>query len=180
MSEKKDYINFKTPLGKARYPKLDKQDVYKGNDVGFKFGLTFDDPKDLAAIEAQVEAATKKWFPGRKAPKFTPIREDKEGNVYVEFKAFKKRPVFTAKGVKLDDASSEKIAARIGGGSIVRLSVSITESNGGIAGYFNSIQLAKLVERGSGDSFEAVEGFDEPEDTAGFGDVSAEADGLDI
>lgn len=180
MSKKTEYINFKTPIGKARYPKLEKQDVYDGKEVGYKFGLILEDA-DLAQVQAQVDEAVKTLLGSPKnGPKFTPIREDKEGNPYVEFKSFKKKPVFTAKGVKLDDESSEKIAARIGGGSLARLSVSLCASNKGIAGYFNSIQLVKLVEKGSGDSFEAVEGFDEPEDEGGFGDVSAEANGLDL
>lgn len=165
---KQDYINFTTPLGVARYPKLEKQDTYEGKEVGFKIGLIFKDQKDLDAIEAKIaEAATAGGLNPSKL-RFSPIREDKEGNAYVEFKSFKPRPVFGPKGQKL----SEDTRSSIGGGSILRLNVALTSSNKGVTGYFNSIQIAKLVKKGEGGGFDQLEGYDdEPTGDEGFGDL---------
>jgi hypothetical protein len=172
---KQQYINLVTPLGKARYPKLAKQDVYEGKEVGYKCGITFDDEKVQAKFEAQVEEAIRTLLPtvGRKGPKFSPMREDRDGNTYFEFKSYKKVPLFGAK-------ASEKLPEEtvVGGGSVVRLKVSLTASNGGVTGYMNAIQVAKL-EQGGGDGFDDLEGYDDDQGSdEGFSDVSGEA--LDI
>jgi hypothetical protein len=174
---KQQYFDIVTPLGKARYPKLDKQDVYEGKEVGYKIGVILSEA-DLAKVEAEVEKVTKAGgFTDRKRPKFTPIREDKDGNPYVEFKSYKLVPLFGPKGgVKLP----EDTRAILGGGSIIRVRGSMTISNGGITAYMNSIQVGKLVERQSGgfdDLDDGYEDFDHGDDSD-MGDIN-DAD-LDI
>lgn len=173
MADKKTYISFMTPLGRARYPKLDKQDVYEGKEVGYKLDIVFDDA-DLAKIKKAIEDAQKQLFPnGQKKNKNTPIREDKDGNEYVTFKSYQKVPLFGAKG-------SQKLPEDtiVGGGSLVRAKVSLTEGNGHLVGYMNAVQVAEL-KRGGGDSFDDLDGFDSGSDDTDFSDVGGDGD-LDI
>lgn len=169
---KNEYISFITPLGRARYPKLDKQDVYEGKEVGYKCGIIFDED-DLATVEAAFDDAVKQLFPKGKRPKGTPLRQDKDGNPYVEFKSYQKVPLFAAKGNKKLPEDT-----RLGGGSTIRAKVSLTVGNGYLVGYLNAIQVAELVKGGDAGGFDDLEGFENPADEDGFGDV--DDGGLDI
>lgn len=173
---KQEYIEIVTPLGKARYPKLDKQDTYEGKEVGYKIGIILED-EALEKVRAQIDAAVKTLLPnaGKKGPKFTPLREDKDGNEYLEFKSYKKTPLFGPKNNKLPEGTAEKL----GGGSIIRIKGSMTASNGGVVGYLNGIQIAKLVERGTGGFEELDEGSYEEFASEGFDEVEGDG-GLDI
>src|ERR1044072_8273179 len=170
---KGEYLKLMTPLGKARYPKLEKQDTYDGEEVGYKLGMTFDDPKSWAVIKKAVKEAQAKLAPGKKV-KGTIIRTYKDGNEYIEFKSYKKTPVFGRKaGEKLPE---DKI---LGGGSIIRVDASLTFKNGYITGYMNGVQVAKFIEKGSGGAFDDLEGFDDDasdDESAPFDDVDGDED----
>lgn len=172
---KSESISYVTPLGRARYPKLDKQDVYEGKEVGYKLGIIFDDA-DFKRVENAINEAIAKLAPEGKLRKgkATPIKEDKEGNQYVEFKTYQKVPLFGAKGsVRLPEGTI------VGGGSLVRAKVTFRcdqKTNGHLVGYLNSVQVAELV-KGGGAGFDDVEGFDTP-DHEGFEDTDTDA--LDI
>lgn len=170
---KQEYISFVTPLGRARYPKLDKQDVYEGKEVGYKLGLIFEND-DLKKVEKVFEDAIKQLTGGAlKKGKATPLKEDKEGNAYVEFKSYRKVPLFAAKGgVKFPEDT------KLGGGSLVRAKVSLGIGNGHLVGYLNGVQVAELKQGGSEGGFDDLDGFEQPEMAGGFDDVAG--DDLDI
>ncbi|MBB4039139.1 hypothetical protein GGR34_000774 [Microvirga flocculans] len=172
MADKKEYVSFITPLGRARYPKLDKQDTYEGKEVGYKCDLVLDDA-DMAKVQKIIDDAVKQLAPGGKLKngKKTPIREDEEGNKFLTFKSYNKVPLFKAKGK--DKYPEDTI---LGGGSLIRMKVSLTIGNGHLVGYMNAIQVAEL-KQGSDGGFDDLEGFDNDDDDS-FGD---EGDGdLDI
>jgi hypothetical protein len=172
---KNEYVSFVTPLGRARYPKLDKQDVYEGKEVGFKIGLMVEDG-DLARVQKTIDDAIKQLAPKGKLNngKKTPLREDKDGNAYLEFKSYRKTPLFGPKG-------SQKLPenTKLGGGSLIRVKASMTILNGHLVGYMNAIQVAEL-KQGGGDDFDDLDGFDDTssDDSDGFSDVGG--DDLDI
>lgn len=171
---KQDYISFVTPLGRARYPKLDKQDMYEGKEVGYKLDIIFDDA-DLAKVQAFIDDAVSKLAPNGKLAKNkqTPIREDKDGNSFFTAKSYNKVPLFGTKGnVKLPDTTI------VGGGSTVRAKVSVKIGNGHLVAYLNSVQVAEL-KSGSGDGFDDLDGFEDNTDGA-FDDVAGNGDDLDI
>jgi len=169
---KKDYVHFTTPLGRARYPKLDQQDVYEGKEVGYKVGLILDDD-DLPAVQKIIDDAVKQLVPGGKLKngKRTPIREDKDGNPYLEFKSYNKVPLFGAKGNKKLPEDT-----KVGAGSKLRVKVSLTVGNGHLVGYMNAIQVAEL-KQGADGGFDDLDGFDNSSDDSDFGDDDG---GLDI
>jgi len=179
MAQKKEYVNLTSPLVVARYPKLGQQDVYDGKEVGYKLGCLPHDEAAWEKFKSDIEEASEKLTKaaGKKTAKFTPVREDKEGNEYIEFKSYKKVPLFAPKGGK---KLPEGTLAKIGGGSLLRVQVSLTFSNGGVTGYMNSIQLAKLVEKGEG-GFDDLDVDDIDVPDQGFDDVDeGDGDGLDL
>lgn len=172
MSDKKEYVSLTTGVGKARYPKLDKQDTYEGKEVGYKCGIVLEG-KALARTKKDIEDAIKKLAPGGKlkAGKKSPLRETEEGEVYIEAKSYNKVPLFKANG---EDKFPE--GTKLGGGSTIRMKLSLTMGNGHLVAYMNSIQVGNLVE-GSADGFDPMDGFDE-DDTDDEG--TSEGDDLDI
>lgn len=170
---KEDYVSFVTPLGRARYPKLHQQDVYEGKEVGYKCDIVFDDA-DFAKVEKIINDAVKQLAPKGKLNngKRTPIREDNEGNKYLTFKSYNKVPLFKAKGK--DKYPEDTI---LGGGSLIRMKVSVAIKNGHLTGYLNAIQVAEL-KQGSDGGFDDLDGYEGGDDDS-FGDDGDDGD-LDI
>jgi len=173
---KKDYYSFVTPLGRARFPKLDKQDMYEGKEVGYKLGIVFEG-EALKKVQAEVEKAIAALTGGSglKKGKKTPLREDeKNDTTYFEAKSYKLVPLVGAK-------ASQKLPAgtKVGGGSLVRAEVSLSIGNGHLVAYMNGVQVAEL-KQGGGSGFDDLDGFDDQPDveSEGFSDVGA--DDLDI
>jgi hypothetical protein len=172
MSDKKDYVSLNTGLGKARYPKLDKQDTYEGKEVGYKCGLVLEG-KALAEAKKDIDAAIAKLAPGGKlkAGKKSPLRETEDGTFYIEAKSYNKVPLFKPKGGEKFPEST-----KLGGGSTIRMKLSLTLGNGHLVAYMNAIQVAELVSGGS-DGFDDLDGYEQPEeDDSSFGDT----DDLDL
>lgn len=172
MSDKKEYVYIQTGVGKARYPKLDKQDTYQGKEVGYKCGIILEG-KALARTKKEIEDAIKTLAPGGKlkAGKLSPLRETDEGEFYVEAKSYNKVPLFRANG---EDKFPE--GTKLGGGSTIRMKLSLTMGNGHLVAYINSIQVGTLVEGGGSDGFDPMDGFDEENDD----EDTSEGDDLDI
>jgi hypothetical protein len=158
MSDKKQYVSFQTPVGKARYPKLDKQDEYKGKEVGYKCGILLE-AKDVPKVKKTIADAIKTLLPGGKLKEGnkSPLNETADGEWYIEAKSYKKVPHFMANGK--DEYPS---SIRLGGGSTIRMKLSLSEGNGHLVAYINSVQIGKLIEKGH-DGFDAMDGFDEDE-----------------
>jgi hypothetical protein len=166
---------FITPVGLARYPKLDEVDVFqpldkKGKPSGaekrrYVTGIIFSDT-DLAEVQAKLKAKAKELLPDCENPKL-PIKKDKKtGQLFLEATSGEKyRPaVFDAKNNKIPGGLA------IGGGTKMKLDVSINAYEGfggGINLYMNAVQVLDLVEKGVGKSnFGEEEGYahenDEP------------------
>lgn len=165
MSDKKDYYRFVTPFSTARYPKLDKQDTYEGKEVGYKCDMNLEGDV-LAEIQKHEAAAIAQLAPGGKMKngKKTFLRETDDGDFFLTAKSYNKVTLFGAKGKqKLPEDTV------VGGGSTIRMKVSVTIGNGHLVAYINSIQVAKLVEGGA-------DGFDDADD---YVDDQAEDEGFD-
>jgi hypothetical protein len=178
MAKKERFI---TPVGLARYPKLDEVDVYqpldkKGKPSGaekrrFITGIIFSDT-DLAAVQARLKAKAAELLPDCESPKL-PIKKDKKtGQLFLEATSGEKyRPaVFDAKNNKIPGGLA------IGGGTKMKLDVSINAYEGfggGINLYMNAVQVLDLVEKGVGKSnFDEAEGYahEAPAETADHND----------
>jgi hypothetical protein len=177
---KKVYVNFVTPLGTARFPKLHKKDVYKGKETKYVLDIVFDDA-ETAKVKDAIKAAHKQIF-GSEKPESTPWKKktDKKTGQPVEYlHATTKNicPLFMKDGqTKLPEG---KILT---GGSKIRAKISFTEGNGHLVAYVNAVQVAKLVEYDGGGGFDELEGFDDDDDAGGSdtGFDSVEDDDLDI
>jgi hypothetical protein len=172
MSDKTQYVNIVTGVGKARYPKLDKQDTYNGQEVGYKCGIVLEG-KALARAKKDIDDAIAKLAPGGKLKKDkkSPLRETEDGEFFIEAKSYNKVPLFKANG---EDKFPE--GTKLGGGSTIRMKLSLKMGNGHLVAYMNSIQVGVLVE-GSSDGFDAMDGF---EDTDNDDEDTSEGDDLDI
>jgi hypothetical protein len=177
LADKKVYVNFVTPPGTARFPKLHKKDVYKGKETKYVLDLTFG-PEEAKIVKAAIKDAQKKIF-GSTAPDGHPWKKKtdkktKEDIEYFHTTSGRVVPIFMKDGqTKLPEG---KI---LGGGSKVRCKISFTEGNGYLVAYVNAVQVAKLVEGGGDGGFEEwEEDGDDGSSQDGFG--AMDDDDLDI
>lgn len=186
MSKKERFV---TPVGIAVYPKLNTVDVYqpvdkKGRPSGAEKRRYITrlalEQADLAKVQAFLKQKAKELLPDIDEPKLPIKKNKKDGSLTLEATSGEKyRPaVFDAKNNKIPPS------VIIGGGSKIRLDVSINGYDGfggGINLYINAVQVLELVEGGqSKSSFEEAEGFVvDPEVVEGFGatEASGEAKG---
>lgn len=166
MAKKERFI---TPVGIARYPKLDAIDVFqpldkKGRPNGaekrrYITGIIFSE-SDLEGVKSKLSAKAAELIPDCENPKL-PIKKDKKtGQFFLEATSGEKfRPT-------VFDAKNNKIPAglAIGGGSKIKLDLSINAYEGfggGINLYMNAVQVLELVEKGEGKSnFGEEDGFE--------------------
>lgn len=168
-SKKKSvYINFVTPIGIARFPKIDAPDTTgQYADNKYKTELVLDDA-DTKAFKKVLQDAVKQLLPNEKNVRIPIKTSKKDGVVSFIFKSHKK-PVIV-------DAARNRVpeGVAIGPGSRIRISGSLTdyESRGdyGITAYFDACQVIELRER-----HDATKAFDAVEDGFKATDVAPEA-----
>ena len=159
MNEKKrEAIQFITPFGTLRYPKVSQPDT-KGAYAGgkFKTDIVFGDD-DFAIVEKAVTEAAAKLLPAVKNPRLPLFTERGEGKG-IRLRCEHRPVVFDAKNKRLPED------VLIGGGTIARVAATIFAysigSNTGIGIRLGKIQVKELVEYQGGDAspFDETEGF---------------------
>jgi hypothetical protein len=171
------FVKYTTPVATAVWPKLDKPDVFtpkKGEaKVRYKINLEFE-PEVAAQVKSDIEAliAKNKLDVGKNQNSPWQSVKDKDGKETGEFTLYafsgadRKPPVFDAKNRKLPDGVA------VGGGSQVKVNVTINAYDGFGGGYnlyINAVQVVELVEKGGASSpFEATDGYKFEAEDEGF------------
>jgi len=159
MNEKKpEAIQFITPFGTLRYPKLSQPDN-KGAyaDGQFKTDIVFS-YDDFVIVEKAVTEAAAKLLPAVKNPRLPLFTECEEGKG-IRLKCEHRPAVFDAKNNRLPED------VLVGGGTIARVAATIFAykigSNTGIGIRLGKVQVKELVEYQGGDAspFDETEGF---------------------
>lgn len=181
------------PAGIAVFPKLDQVDVYqpvdkKGRPNGAEKRRYITRVKFSDEDHRKVDAFLKKCAAelGVEDGKLPWKKDKKDGSLsLVATSGAKYRPpVFDAKNRKVDPG------VVIGGGSKIRLDVSVNPYDGfggGINLYINAVQLLELKQSDFGKSrFEETEGFaggsdekDDDEETGSFGEADTSSEDMD-
>ncbi len=186
MSQKKVYEKLLTPIGVAKYPRLNKPETEvngKPCEPRYKITLVLDE-KDKGVAEfiadlnkrqaAAIAAAKKTLKPGKKLTENDTVKPhlDDEDNVVdgkweITAKTSAVAKDGTPKSVVMFDAKGKPVkGAKVGGGSRVKLSVTPSEYNStmgaGVALYLNAVQIIELVEFTGGGSAKS-HGFGEEE-----------------
>ena len=162
------YINFVTPKGVARFPKLDQPDT-KGEyaDNKYKTEIVLSEA-DTKAFKAKALEAAKQLLPGVKNPRIPiKVKETKDGETVTSF-IFKRH---ADKGKPaLFDAKRAPVNVKVGGGSVIKVGGSFAAyekgANKGITAYLDAVQIIELKEGfdarsmfSDEDGFEASESF---------------------
>ena len=159
MNEKKSQsIQFITPFGTLRYPKVSQPDT-KGAyaDGKFKTDIVFSDD-DFAIVEKAVTEAAAKLLPAAKNPQLPLFTEWEEGKG-IRLRCEYRPAVFDAKNTRLPED------VLIGGGTVARIAATIFAykigSNTGIGIRLGKVQVKELVQYQGGDAspFDETEGF---------------------
>ena len=163
------YVRYTTPVGTARFPKLNEPDTFKGNSA-YKVDLIITE-EEANSITQKLEAE----FPDLMARGInTPIQQTRNGKdddapmVWI----LRAKSGQTDRPMRMFDCNPKSnggprpITVNVGPGSRIRLSVSFGSNHEDyITAYLNSVQVGELAEMGSG--FDDIEG--------GFVDDSIEA-----
>jgi hypothetical protein len=218
-TEKKQLEKITTPAGIAKYPKLNKPETEVNGQAldkpRFTVGLILDEKdkgvkelrEKLETLHASVVSAAekkKKADPKRKAkqliihPVVRPVVDDEGNEVAGKFEIRAKTNAENKDGdikvITMFDAKGKPTKANVGGGSKLRLSVSLGEFDTaigcGVALYLNAVQILDLKTWGGGGDasshgFSEEEGYEDsgsgnadetvPEDAATGGDEGEEA-----
>lgn len=165
-----------SPVVKARFPNLAEARRYRDPETKqeegepfFNIGGILSD-KDEPSVRKAFEDALKQLKPAKSKATKVPLSEDaKSGEIFISAKSSDKfKPlVVDARNHKLSDEA----IAKLGGGSLVRLYLTLSYYkkgvNEGLTAYLNQVQVIKYVERGDNgasafdevkDGFEADEG----------------------
>lgn len=163
-------VNFTTPIGVARYPKISQPDTtgdYADNK--YKTDVVFS-AEDLKAVKKVLTDFGKKEFGDKTFD--IPVREHKDketGEVvtFVRFKSARKPMIIDAKRNRVPDGVD------IGGGSKIRVGGTLNTykkgGNSGVNVYLNAVQVIELQTGFNLNDFEEVEDGFEVE-TSGDGD----------
>lgn len=178
MAKKTEYVDYVTPKGVARFPKIIEPDTGNEYSTGkHQTELVFT-PEDHAAFLATAKAAAKKLAPHLTDPKlpFKSKEDKKTKEVVLSFiaKTSKRPPIFDAKKNKITPKN-------IGPGSILKLVGAFAYykkgPNEGITAYLNAVQVIDLKEGfdvsnafGVEDGYDGADAVDD--DAAGFSDES--------
>ncbi len=184
----KDKVSVVTPIGIAKYPKVNKPDDPKfGGDFKCKLILDPSKPQVVALMKTCIEVLESAYAPGkikdRKTGKLLPdVRlpfkkvVDEEQNVTIEFEARSKyKPLLTdSKGAPVPES------VVLGGGSKVRLSATLLPFSdqskySGVKAYLDCVQIASLVEYKGRDVVADMGAIDDDEMDGG-GYVTSSAD----
>ena len=167
-AKKKTYVKYKTPIGVAVYPKLDK--AYKWDDASDRSLPNPDGDyttrlrlsrKDAQEVIDLVQKAIKEA--GVK-PKHLPyedevVDDEKTGNVLIKLKAYGKTKDGDINKIKFYDSAGHPLpgVVRVTGGSRIRLLGWISVAKMGARLNIREVQIIDLAEL-EGEGFEAVEG----------------------
>lgn len=180
MSDKKTKsINFVSPRGTAKYPKIDQPYSWSNAqnrsvpDSEGQYELNIVMPeKDATPIKEAVKEAIK--LAGIK-PTNLPFKKeiDKDtgaetGNVEVKFRAYGKRKDGSVNKIKVVDAKLHPMPSnfRLTSGSIVKVDSYITVAKLGARLNIRAVQVLDLAPEMGGNNFSAEEGFEYEEDDA--------------
>lgn len=180
MSDKKTKsINFVSPRGTAKYPKIDQPYSWSNAqnrsvpDPEGQYELNIVMPeKDATPIKEAVKEAIK--LAGIK-PTNLPFKKeiDKDtgaetGNVEVKFRAYGKRKDGSVNKIKVVDAKLHPMPSnfRLTSGSIVKVDSYITVAKLGARLNIRAVQVLDLAPEMGGNNFSAEEGFEYEEDDA--------------
>ncbi len=155
---KSEWIQFITPFGTLRYPKVSQPDT-KGAyaDGKFKTDIVFSDD-DFAIVEKAVTEAAAKLLPAAQNPQLPLFTEWEEGKG-IRLKCEYRPAVFDAKNRRLPED------VLVGGGTIARIAATIFAygigRNTGIGIRLGKVQVKELVECQGDDAspFDETEGF---------------------
>jgi DNA-directed RNA polymerase len=182
MANSDKYVNFATPKGVARFPKIIEPDT-KGKyaDNKHKTELIMS-AEDLKAFKAKAAAAAKQLLPGVKNPKLPfKVSTDKKTGETVES--------FIAKSTKkpwIGDAKKTPINPKnIGPGSVLKIGGSFAAyekgPNKGITAYLDAVQVIELKEGFDASAlFNEEDGYVADEEAAPFSDESGSADVMEL
>lgn len=157
MAKAPKYVNFVTPKGTARFPKLSEPDT-KGEyaDNKYKTEIVLDDD-DLAAFKKEMYAAAKELLPNVKSPNLPIKTSKKDGVVSIIFKS-KHRP-------QVQDAQRTDIpkSVEVGPGSVIKVAGTFAPYEKGalkgITAYLDAVRVYELKQRR-----DAAEAFGDAED----------------
>lgn len=165
-----DRRTIETPRGEARFLSLGQEEIIKGKPTGKQGGGIVFKGAALEKITAEIESFIEDTFPAKRAKNVVrPFKETKDGEVFINAKAFYKRkdgdlitiPVFDRNGKPV------KNPPKIGNGSTIRLKIGLRPSEFGGKDYVNiglyAVKLLKLVEF-SGGGFSSEDEDDDDED----------------
>jgi hypothetical protein len=203
MSEKKKLEKITTPIGVAKYPRLNKPETEINGtpcEPRFKITLVLDEKdKGVPELKAHLEklhaeavavAEKKRKADPKRAKKPLKVNDvikphlDDEGNeVEGKFEITAKTNAETKDGtpktVRMFDAKGKPVKAKVGEGSRVKVSVSPDgyDSNlgAGLSLYLNAVQIIELCEFGGGNA--GSYGFGEEEGYEGSDEDDSSTDG---
>jgi hypothetical protein len=163
-------LSLKTPKGVANYPWLSKPDVSFGKER-FKCGIVFENSAIAKPVIDAVNKVAADEF-GAKAKVKKPLVKNEDGTILLKTQSNSKPTISDSHGEVL------KKTVKLGGGSIVRLAVTLSTYNKdgsrGVTAYLDSVQLLKLVEYGAGREVSWESAADEVEDAFVAGDASGD------
>jgi DNA-directed RNA polymerase len=176
------YVNFATPKGVARYPKIIEPDTkgeYADNKHKTELVLSAEDTK---SFRQQALAAAKQLLPGVKNPKI-PFKSspDKKTGEVVESFIFKS----TKKPLILDAKKNRINPKNIGAGSVLKIGGSFAAyekgPNKGITAYLDAVQVIELKEGFDASAlFNEEDGYVADEEAAPFSDESGSEDVMEL
>jgi hypothetical protein len=172
MSNKSKYVDFVSPRGTTKYPRLaeartfSKKENRSVADPDGQYELTLlMEPKDANILKAKVEEAAKNE---KVKPDTMPFKKevDKDtkketGLVEVKFKAYGKKKDGTVNRIPLYDAKAKPLPAdfQLTSGSIVKVAGYVTVAKLGARLNLRSVQVIEYVPPTAPNPFEAEEGF---------------------
>ena len=181
MADKKKPDNITTPVGVAKYPRLNKPETEVNGKAldkpRYKVTLVLDESdagvselkerlEKLHAEAVAVAEAARKKDPKRKAkqlvvnptikPHLNDEGEEVEGKFEITAKTSAETKDGTPKTVRMFDAKGKPVKAKVGGGSRIKLSLTPDgyDSNlgAGLSLYLNAVQIIELKEFGGGNA----------------------------
>lgn len=186
MAKKQKLVQFTTPIGTARWPRLNSPDTRYNAKGVYKVDIALD-PEDIPAvrelIDSQLELAkamAEEEFPGKiLEPDSPPLFVDEDtGETRLKARttaSFESNGEIITRKMPLFDAAMRPMSDIVGSGSRIRASVSMkpyargsterkTVALYGLAMYLNGVQVAQLVAPGADPTamgFEALEPADD-------------------
>lgn len=154
---KDNYTPTVTPLGEARFPKINEPDT-KGEyaDGKYKIEVVLNEA-NTKLYKKELHDVAARIFPGVKGVRI-PMKTAKDGTISFIFKSKDKPMILDAKKNKLPPE------VVVGAGSSVRVAGSLAKyekgPNKGITAYLSAVQVVELVEGGSmAKLFDVEDGF---------------------